>query len=185
MTEDHLGLAVSGREHQLRGRLVSFPLPEHAGGTGHVDYNGQGTSTAYAGTTTELLANPLRRRGLEPGRDVFVAFSPEPIDPGNPDHQQDETPRVVSGVTSECAIRAAQVISLLRESADVRYYDPLVPALTVPGRLTPNSEPDPGTDWDLVIVHTTHPDVDYAWARKCHVLDATYQFDDAPERVVV
>jgi hypothetical protein len=34
-------------------------------------------------------------------------------------------------------------------------------------------------------VHTTHPDVDYAWARKCRVLDATYQFDDAPERVVV
>ena len=67
----------------------------------------------------------------------------------------------------------------------MRYYDPLVPTLTVPGGPTLSSEPDPDTDWDLVIVHTTHPDVDYAWARKCHVLDATYQFDDAPERVVV
>ena len=34
MTKHQLGLAVNGREHQLRGRLVSFPLPEHAGGTG-------------------------------------------------------------------------------------------------------------------------------------------------------
>ena len=459
MAEHQLGLAVNGREHQLRRRLVSFPLPEHAGGNGHVGGNGQGSdqlrvaivglgyvglptaialaprcreiigidisrerlqvvaageadvpesvrphlaaalaagrlrltpdpaalasadavivcvptpvdsrrepelsalsaacadvvkharagqtiilsSTTYVGTTTELLANPLSGRGLEPGSDVFVAFSPERIDPGNPDHQQDETPRVVGGVTRECAIRAGRVISqlasevylvsspeaaeatklyenifravslalanefadacgalrldpievtmaaatkpygflaafpgpgvgghcipcdphyllwqlntqgrsaplieqamtsirqrpervierarevlateglqlagariivvgasykagvsdlressavpliagLLRESANVRYYDPLVPALTLPGGPTLSSEPDPGTDWDLVIVHTTHPDVDYAWARKCHVLDATYQFDDAPERVVV
>jgi len=459
MAEHQLGLAVNGREHQLRRRLVSFPLPEHAGGNGHVGGNGQGSdqlrvaivglgyvglptaialaprcreiigidisrerlqvvaageadvpesvrphlaaalaagrlrltpdpaalasadavivcvptpvdsrrepelsalsaacadvvkharagqtiilsSTTYVGTTTELLANRLSGRGLEPGSDVFVAFSPERIDPGNPDHQQDETPRVVGGVTRECAIRAGRVISqlasevylvsspeaaeatklyenifravslalanefadacgalrldpievtmaaatkpygflaafpgpgvgghcipcdphyllwqlntqgrsaplieqamtsirqrpervierarevlateglqlagariivvgasykagvsdlressavpliagLLRESANVRYYDPLVPALTVPGGPTLSSEPDPGTDWDLVIVHTTHPDVDYAWARKCHVLDATYQFDDAPERVVV
>jgi hypothetical protein len=42
VTEHRLGLAVNGREYQLRGRLVSFPLPEHAGGTGHVDCNGQG-----------------------------------------------------------------------------------------------------------------------------------------------
>ena len=58
------------------------------------------SSTTYVGTTTELLAEPLARRGLEPGKDMFVAFSPERIDPGNPDHQQDETPRVVGGVTS-------------------------------------------------------------------------------------
>ena len=46
------------------------------------------TSTTYVGTTAELLAEPLRRRGLEPGKDLFVAFSPERIDPGNPDHLQ-------------------------------------------------------------------------------------------------
>ncbi len=298
------------------------------------------SSTTYVGTTTELLAAPLARRGLEIGKDVFVAFSPERIDPGNPDHQQDATPRVVGGVTSECAIRAARIISLLTsevylvssaeaaeatklyenifravslalanefadacsalrldpievtlaaatkpygflaafpgpgvgghcipcdphyllwqlteqgrsapliqqamrsiqqrpervierarqvlaaqgrplagarlivvgasykagvsdlressavpliaglldEAADVRYYDPLVPELTLPAGQMLSSEPDPGTDWDLAIVHTTHPDVDYAWVRKCRVLDATYQFEDAPERVVV
>jgi len=459
MGEHQLGLAVNGREHQLRRRLVAFPAPEQADGNGHVGGNGRAgrqlrvaivglgyvglptaiglasrcrevigidisrqrlqvvaagqadltgsarplltaalaagtlrltpepaaiasadavivcvptpvdsrhvpelsalrsacadvvkharvgqtiilSSTTYVGTTTELLAAPLIRRGLEPGRDVFVAFSPERIDPGNPDHQQDETPRVVGGVTAECAARAARIISLLasevylvssteaaeatklyenifravslalanefadacgalsldpievtlaaatkpygflgafpgpgvgghcipcdphyllwqlnaqghhaplieramtairqrpervierarevltaagrslagarlivvgasykagvsdlressavpllagllREGAEVRYYDPLVPELTVPGGHALTSEPDPGTDWDLVIVHTTHPDVDYDWARKCRVLDATYQFEDAPERVVV
>ncbi|HUB37661.1 MAG TPA: nucleotide sugar dehydrogenase [Streptosporangiaceae bacterium] len=459
MGEHQLGLAVNGREHQLRRHLVSFPLPERAGANGHADDNGQAgsqlrvaiiglgyvglptaielaprcrevigvdisrdrltavaagqadlagsarprllaalaagtlrltgdpaalasadavivcvptpvdsrhepelsalrtacadvvrharagqtiilSSTTYVGTTTELLAAPLSRRGLELGRDVFVAFSPERIDPGNPDHQQDQTPRVVGGVTRECALRAARIISLLtsevflvssteaaeatklyenifravslalanefadacsalrldpievtlaaatkpygflaafpgpgvgghcipcdphyllsqltaqghsaplieqamrsiqqrpervierarevlaahgqplaaarlivvgasykagvsdlressavpliagllREAAEVRYYDPLVPELTLPGGQVLSSEPDPRTAWDLVIVHTTHPDIDYAWARKCRVLDATYQFDDAPERVVV
>jgi nucleotide sugar dehydrogenase len=298
------------------------------------------TSTTYVGTTSELLAAPLKERGLEPGADIFVAFSPERIDPGNPDHQPEDTPRVVGGVTAECASRAARIISLLtnevyivsspeaaeatklyenifravtlalanefaddcsalnldpievtlaaatkpygflaafpgpgvgghcipcdphyllwqlgmqsrrsplieqamrsirerpervveracevlaaagrqlagarvivvgasykagvrdlressavpimasllRKEADVHYYDPLVPTLTLPGGQALSSEPDPGTDWDLAIVHTVHPDVDYAWAHACPVLDATYQFDDAPRRAVV
>jgi len=71
------------------------------------------TSTTYVGTTAELLAEPLRRRGLEPGTDIFVAFSPERIDPGNPDHQVEDTPRVVGGITAECATRAARIISLM------------------------------------------------------------------------
>ncbi len=71
------------------------------------------TSTTYVGTTAELLAEPLRRRGLEPGEDIYVAFSPERIDPGNPDHLHEETPRVVGGMTPECATRAAGIISLL------------------------------------------------------------------------
>jgi nucleotide sugar dehydrogenase len=73
------------------------------------------TSTTYAGTTRELLAEPLERRGLRVGSDVFVAFSPERIDPGNPDHLQRETPRVVGGVTPECASRAAAVIGQLTD----------------------------------------------------------------------
>ncbi len=298
------------------------------------------TSTTYVGTTMELLAEPLRRRGLEPGRDIFVAFSPERIDPGNHDHQPEDTPRVVGGVTAECATHAARIISLLtkqvyvvssagaaeatklyenifravslalanefadacgalqldpievtlaaatkpygflaafpgpgvgghcipcdphyllwqlgtqgrssplieqamrsirqrpervveragevlaadgrqlagarvivvgasykpgvsdlressavpmiasllRNAADVHYYDPLVPTLTLPGGHTLSSEPSPGSDWDLVIVHTMHPDVDYTWAQDCHVLDATYRFEDAAHRAIV
>jgi UDP-N-acetyl-D-glucosamine dehydrogenase len=298
------------------------------------------TSTTYVGTTTELLAEPLKQRGLRPGTDIFVAFSPERIDPGNPDHQPEDTPRVVGGVTAECATMAARIISLmasqvylvssteaaeatklyentfravslalanefadacgalqldpievtlaaatkpygflaafpgpgvgghcipcdphyllwqlgmqgrsaplieqamrsirqrpervverarevlaaegrelagarvivvgasykpgvrdlressavpiiaslLRKAADVHYFDPLVPALTVPGGHVLSSEQSPGTDWDLVIVHTMHPDVDYTWVQQCHVLDATYQFDDVAHRAVV
>ena len=73
------------------------------------------TSTTYVGTTTELLTEPLRARGLEAGRDVFVAFSPERIDPGNPDHIQRETPRVVGGATSECTSKAAWVVAHLTD----------------------------------------------------------------------
>ncbi len=298
------------------------------------------TSTTYVGTTAELLGEPLRRGGLEPGTDVFVAFSPERIDPGNPDHLHEETPRVVGGVTPECATRAARVVSLLtsevylvssaeaaeatklyenifravslalanefadacgalkldpievtlaaatkpygflatfpgpgvgghcipcdphyllwqlgmqgrssplieqamrsirqrpervverareelaadgqqlsgarvivvgvaykpgvadlressavpmlasliRKGADVHYLDPLVPALTVPGGHVLESETAPGSDWDLVIVHTLHPGVDYSWANVCRVLDATYRFSNAAVRAVV
>jgi UDP-N-acetyl-D-glucosamine dehydrogenase len=73
------------------------------------------TSTTYAGTTRDLIAAPLEQRGLAVGTDVFVAFSPERIDPGNPDHLQRETPRVVGGITPACASRAAEVISRLTD----------------------------------------------------------------------
>ncbi len=68
------------------------------------------TSTTYVGTTRELLAEPLAERGLRVGEDVFVAFAPERIDPGVSDHEQLKTPRVLGGVTEECATRAASVL---------------------------------------------------------------------------
>ncbi len=74
------------------------------------------TSTSFAGTTRQLLIEPLQRRGMRVGTDVYVAFSPERIDPGNPDHVQRETPRVVGGATPECARRAARVIADLTDS---------------------------------------------------------------------
>jgi UDP-N-acetyl-D-glucosamine dehydrogenase len=74
------------------------------------------TSTTYAGTTQEMLAEPLQARGLQVGGDVFVAFSPERIDPGNVDHLQRETPRIVGGATPACAYQAAQVIRQLTDS---------------------------------------------------------------------
>jgi len=73
------------------------------------------TSTTYVGTTSELLTTPLARRGLVAGTDVHVAFSPERIDPGNPDHLQQETPRVVGGATAACTTRAAAVIGRLTD----------------------------------------------------------------------
>lgn len=300
------------------------------------------TSTSFVGTTRELLTEPLKQRGLRVGADVFVAFSPERIDPGNPDHRQEETPRVVGGATDECSARAGWVVrhltdvvylvsspeaaeatklyenvfravslalanefadacgalqldpievtlaagtkpygflgafpgpgvgghciptdpyyllwqlnkqdrasplieqamrsitlrpervveragevlaetgralagssvivvgvsykagvqdlrespalpliaGLIRRGADVHYYDPLVPDVRLDdGRLI-HSEPAPGgADWDLAVIHTLHPGVDYSWAQDCPlVLDATYQFDGAPHRSVV
>ena len=75
------------------------------------------TSTTYVGCTQELLVELLARRGLVAGRDVFVAFSPERIDPGSPSHVPEHTPRVVGGVTEECAAHAIQ--TLVRSAASV------------------------------------------------------------------
>ncbi|WP_258349166.1 nucleotide sugar dehydrogenase [Saccharopolyspora gregorii] len=300
------------------------------------------TSTTFVGTTRELLVEPLRRRGLAVGSQVHVAFSPERIDPGNHDHSQRHTPRIVGGVTPECSARAARVIGDLTDSvylvsspeaaeltklyenifravnlalanemadicsaleldpievtiaagtkpygflgsfpgpgvgghcipcdphyllwqlrergvaapmidqamrsidlrpdqvvrraeqllaaagtpaagarvliagvsykagvrdlrespalpiiagltrlgADVRYHDPLIGEVVLPDGSTLTGEPEPrGADWDLVVVHTVHPGLDYSWAGDCpQVLDATYQFDLAPHRQVV
>jgi UDP-N-acetyl-D-glucosamine dehydrogenase len=74
------------------------------------------TSTSFVGTTRQLLTEPLGARGLVAGTDVYVAFSPERIDPGNADHVQRETPRVVGGATAQCALRAARVIGQLTDS---------------------------------------------------------------------
>jgi UDP-N-acetyl-D-glucosamine dehydrogenase len=74
------------------------------------------TSTSYVGTTRDLLTEPLRQRGLAVGTDINVAFSPERIDPGNADHLQSETPRVVGGATEACTGRAAEVIGRLTDS---------------------------------------------------------------------
>jgi UDP-N-acetyl-D-glucosamine dehydrogenase len=60
------------------------------------------TSTGHVGSTRELLVEPLAERGLRAGEEVFIAFSPERIDPGVPDHEQLRTPRVVGAVTETC-----------------------------------------------------------------------------------
>jgi nucleotide sugar dehydrogenase len=71
------------------------------------------TSTAYVGSTRQLLVEPLRARGLEPGRDVCVAFSPERIDPANVAYPLELVPRVVGAISERCAERAEAVIGLV------------------------------------------------------------------------
>jgi nucleotide sugar dehydrogenase len=68
------------------------------------------TSTSYVGTTRDLLVEPLTTFGWQIGRDVYVAFSPERIDPGNEEFPQEVVPRVVGGATAECASRAASTL---------------------------------------------------------------------------
>src|SRR5215467_10420421 len=59
-------------------------------------------STTYPGTTREVLLPSLAERGLTVGEDVFVAFSPERVDPGNPVYNTKNTPKVVGGITPAC-----------------------------------------------------------------------------------
>jgi UDP-N-acetyl-D-glucosamine dehydrogenase len=68
------------------------------------------TSTSYVGTTRDLLVAPLDGRGLRTGEDVFVAFSPERIDPGNTTWRQEAVPRVVGGATPACTQAAAALL---------------------------------------------------------------------------
>lgn len=59
-------------------------------------------STTYPGTTRELLQPQLEDKGLTIGEDVFLAFSPERVDPGNPTWHTQNTPKVVGGITPAC-----------------------------------------------------------------------------------
>jgi len=68
-------------------------------------------STTYPGTTEEILVPMLRERGLEPGRDACVAFSPERVDPGNRTFALKNTPKIVGGVTPTCTRAAVALYS--------------------------------------------------------------------------
>ncbi len=59
-------------------------------------------STTYPGTTREILLPALESTGLKVGQDFFLAFSPERVDPGNPNYGTRNTPKVVGGMTSDC-----------------------------------------------------------------------------------
>ena len=59
-------------------------------------------STTYPGTTDEVVLPMLSKAGLEVGRDFFLCFSPERVDPGNPQYQTANIPKVVGGVTPAC-----------------------------------------------------------------------------------
>jgi UDP-N-acetyl-D-glucosamine dehydrogenase len=60
-------------------------------------------STTYPGTTRELMLPALESTGLVVGRDFFLAFSPERVDPGNPKWNTHNTPKVVGGITENCS----------------------------------------------------------------------------------
>jgi len=59
-------------------------------------------STTYPGTTDELILPELESSGLRVGKDFFLAFSPERIDPGNTAFNTHNTPKIVGGITAEC-----------------------------------------------------------------------------------
>ncbi len=76
-------------------------------------------STTYPGTTSDLVVPRLTSSDFELGRDIFVAFSPERMDPGNKKYGIRNTPKVIAGATPACLERAIALYS--------RIVDTLVP----------------------------------------------------------
>ena len=68
-------------------------------------------STTYPGTTREVLLPILTKLGLSVGEDVFLAFSPERVDPGNPTYHTKNTPKIVGGITPSCTELASALYS--------------------------------------------------------------------------
>ena len=91
---------------------VPTPITEHKtpdtsyiekAGAGVAKYLKRGTlvvleSTTYPGTTEELLAPILEKSGLRAGKDFYLAFAPERIDPGNKQFKFTDVPKVVGGI---------------------------------------------------------------------------------------
>jgi UDP-N-acetyl-D-glucosamine dehydrogenase len=67
-------------------------------------------STTYPGTTREVVLPILEElSGLKAGTDFHLAFSPERVDPGNETWSTKTVPKIVGGITEECARRAAEL----------------------------------------------------------------------------
>ena len=79
-------------------------------------------STTYPGTTREVMQPPLESLGYTVGKDVFLAFSPERVDPGNEKWNTKNTPKVVGGITPACV----EVAKALYETC----IDTIVPVST-------------------------------------------------------
>jgi UDP-N-acetyl-D-glucosamine dehydrogenase len=68
-------------------------------------------STTYPGTTEEVVQPMLEKGGLSAGRDFFLAFSPERVDPGNEKWNTRNVPKVVGGLTPDCTALARALYS--------------------------------------------------------------------------
>jgi UDP-N-acetyl-D-glucosamine dehydrogenase len=86
-------------------------------------------STTYPGTTRERLVPILEESGLRVGEDLNVAFSPERVDPGNTSYTLRNTPKVVGGMTVECADRADDLYSRICDTV-VRVSTPEAAEMT-------------------------------------------------------
>ncbi len=70
-------------------------------------------STTYPGTTDEVILPMLEASGLKVGKDIFLCFSPERVDPSNPNYKTRDIPKVVGGVTAACGRVAAALYSVV------------------------------------------------------------------------
>ena len=70
-------------------------------------------STTYPGTTEEVMLPILESEGLKEGRDFYLAFSPERIDPGNAKYDTKNTPKIIGGISKN----STDIARLLYEQA--------------------------------------------------------------------
>jgi len=73
-------------------------------------------STTYPGTTEEVLLPILSASGLEVGKDFYLAYSPERVDPGNLRYKTKNTPKVVGGCTPACLEHAKALYEAVLEA---------------------------------------------------------------------
>jgi len=70
-------------------------------------------STTYPGTTEEVMLPVLESGGLKEGRDFYLAFSPERMDPGNKRYNTKNTPKIIGGISKD----STEIAKLLYEQA--------------------------------------------------------------------
>jgi UDP-N-acetyl-D-glucosamine dehydrogenase len=73
-------------------------------------------STVYPGATQEIVQPAFEEEGFEVGKDLFLAFSPERIDPGNEEYPPEKIPKVLGGVTNSCGDHAEALYSSVFET---------------------------------------------------------------------
>jgi len=94
------------KQHLRKGQLVSLE------------------STTYPGTTDELVKPMLEETGLKAGEDFYLAFSPERVDPANPQYLTKNIPKVVGGIDKAstdiaCALYGSVVTKTVPVSSTV------------------------------------------------------------------
>lgn len=93
-------------------------------------------STTFPGTTEEIVKPILEETGLVCGRDFFLAFSPERVDPGNREFKTKNTPKVVGGITKDCTDVAA---TLYRNILEGEVYEVSSPAVAEMEKILENT----------------------------------------------
>ncbi len=73
-------------------------------------------STTYPGTTDEVVLPILQRGGRKLGKDFFLCFSPERIDPGNQKYKPQNIPKVVGGITPQCTKLAVSLYGAVMQT---------------------------------------------------------------------
>src|SRR5699024_1138256 len=93
-------------------------------------------STTYPGTTEEIIKTTIEEKNFIVGDNVFIAYSPERVDPGNKKFNTKNTPKVVGGITEQCTLVAA---TLYRNVLEGEVHEVSSPAVAEMEKLLENT----------------------------------------------